>query len=56
SLTREEKEEFLRGLSILSVPVTFPEAFGLYVVEAMASGVPVVQPDTAAFPEVISAT
>ncbi len=56
NLTREEKEEFLRSLTLFSVPVTNPEAFGLYVVEAMASGVPVVQPRTSSFPEIIEAT
>jgi glycosyltransferase involved in cell wall biosynthesis len=29
------------------------EAFGLYLVEAMASGVPVVQPALGAFPEIV---
>ncbi len=56
NLSREEKIGFLRGLSLLSVPVQYPEAFGLYVLEAMACGVPVVQPDSAAFPELIAAT
>ncbi len=56
NLSREEKIGFLRGLSLLSVPVQYPEAFGLYVLEAMACGVPVVQPDSAAFPELITAT
>ena len=56
NLTREEKEEFLRSLTLFSVPVTYPEAFGLYVVEAMASGVPVVNPDASSFPEIVAAT
>jgi len=50
------KVEFLRSLSLLSVPARFGEAFGLYLIEAMAAGVPVVQPRTAAFPELIEAT
>ena len=56
NLTREAKISFLRSLSVFSVPVAYPEAFGLYVIEAMACGVPIVQPDTAAFPELIAAT
>jgi len=42
--------------SIFSVPARYGEAFGLYVIEAMAAGVAVVQPRTAAFPELIEAT
>jgi glycosyltransferase involved in cell wall biosynthesis len=53
NLTREQKLEFYRSLSVLSVPALFGEAFGLYLVEAWASGVPVVQPRHAAFPELI---
>ena len=43
----------LRSLTLFSVPATYHEAFGLYVVEAMASGVPVVQPDAASFREIV---
>ena len=56
NLERAAKQEFLRNLSVLSVPALYGEAFGLYVIEALASGVPVVQPDVAAFPELIAAT
>ena len=56
NLTREEKIEFLRSLTLFSVPVQYPEAFGLYLIEAMACGVPVVQPRSAAFPELIEMT
>ena len=56
NITREEKLAFLRGLTVLSVPATYGESFGLYLLEAMACGVPVVQPDDAAFPEIINAT
>lgn len=55
NLTREEKIAFLRELTLFSVPAIYEEAFGLYVIEAMACGVPVVQPDSAAFPEIIGA-
>jgi len=56
NLDREEKLAFYRGLTVLSVPAGYGEAFGLYVVEAMASGVPVVAPDDASFPELIGQT
>ncbi|MBI5768345.1 MAG: glycosyltransferase family 4 protein [Verrucomicrobia bacterium] len=56
NLSRDGKVAFLRGLTLFSVPVQYPEAFGLYLLEAMACGVPVVQPDAAAFPELVAAT
>ncbi|MEK7781009.1 MAG: glycosyltransferase family 4 protein, partial [Verrucomicrobiota bacterium] len=56
NLTRAEKVDFLRGLTVLSVPALYGEAFGLYVIEALAAGVPVVQPRHAAFSELIEAT
>jgi len=45
------KRQFLASLDILSVPTTYPEPKGLYVLEAMAAGIPVVQPDHGAFGE-----
>jgi glycosyltransferase involved in cell wall biosynthesis len=56
NLSRADKQAFYRSLTLLSVPVSFGEAFGLYVVEALASGVPVVLPDRGAFPELVRAT
>ena len=56
NLEPEKKEDFLRSLSALSVPAHYGEAFGLFVIEALACGVPVVQPEHAAFPELIHAT
>jgi glycosyltransferase involved in cell wall biosynthesis len=56
NLDRAGKLAMLRSLSIFSVPALYGEAFGLYVIEAMAAGVPVVQPRVAAFPELIEAT
>jgi len=50
------KIAFLHGLTVFSVPALYGEAFGLYVIEALAAGVPVVQPRTASFPELIEAT
>jgi len=53
---RVGKLELLHSLSVFSVPARYGEAFGLYVIEALAAGVPVVQPRAAAFPELIEAT
>ncbi|MCF7837362.1 MAG: glycosyltransferase family 4 protein [Candidatus Marinimicrobia bacterium] len=50
------RSEFLRSLSVLSVPARRPEAFGLFQIEAMACGVPVVQPRLGAYPEIVQAT
>ena len=56
NVSREEKIALLKTLSLLSVPTKYGEAFGLFLIEAMAAGVPVVQPRTAAFPEIVEAT
>lgn len=56
NLTHAEKQQFLRGLTVLSVPTRCGEAFGLFVIESLASGVPVAQPDNGAFPELIELT
>ena len=56
ALGREQKLEFLRSLDVLSVPCTYDEPKGLFLLEAMASGVVVVQPRRGAFPEVIERT
>ncbi len=53
-LDRQSKARFLGSLAVFSVPVTYPEAFGLYLVEAMACGVPVVMPEASAFPEIVA--
>ena len=46
----------LRSLDILSVPTTHREPKGLFVLEALAAGVPVVLPDHGVFPELVAAT
>ncbi len=56
NITRDAKRAFLQSLSVLSVPASYGEAFGLYVLEALASGVPVVQPRSGAFPELLEQT
>ncbi len=53
NVSREEKVAFLGSLDVLSVPARFSEAFGLYLVESMAAGTPVVQPDVCGFREII---
>lgn len=53
TLDRIQKIEFLSGLDIFSVPARAPEAKGLYALEAMASGVPVVLPAQGVFPEYV---
>jgi glycosyltransferase involved in cell wall biosynthesis len=50
------KEEFFSAIDIMSVPVRKHDGYGLYILEANASGVPVVQPETGAFPEIIAKT
>lgn len=47
---------FFDGLTLLSVPVLEGEAFGLYQLESLASGIPIVQPALGAFPEIVEAT
>jgi len=56
NVERREKLELLRSLSVFSVPATYGESFGLYLLEALALGVPVVQPRHGAFPEILDAT
>lgn len=52
----EEKLAVLRGATVFSVPATYGESFGLYLLEAWAMGLPVVQPEHGAFPELLEAT
>ncbi len=52
----DSKVRFLQGIDVLSVPTTYREPKGLYVLEALANGVPVVQPRHGSFPELIEAT
>jgi len=55
-LDREEKISFLRKLDLLSVPATYNEPKGIFLLEAMACGVPVVQPRRGAFTEIVEKT
>ncbi len=55
-LDRAHKIDFLRSLSVLSVPGSYAEPKGIFLLEAMANEVPVVQPRHGAFPEIIEKT
>ncbi len=54
SVDRNGKLNFLESIDVLCVPTTYQEPKGLFVLESLAAGVPVVQPDHGAFPEVIA--
>lgn len=56
NLSGKARADFLSSLSVLSVPAEHKEAFGVYITEALASGVPVVQPNHGAFPELMNLT
>jgi glycosyltransferase involved in cell wall biosynthesis len=53
NIDRAEKLQFLRSLDVLSVPVSYRAPKGAYVLEAWASGVPVVQTSIGVFPELL---
>jgi glycosyltransferase involved in cell wall biosynthesis len=50
------RTRFFNRVSLMSVPLREGYAFGLFLLEAMASGIPVVQPSLGAFPEIIEAS
>ncbi len=54
--TLEEKLKFFSDIDVFTVPTQFLESKGMPVLEAMANGVPVVQPAHGAFPEMLNAT
>jgi len=56
ALDRPQKIAYLENLDVLSTPTVYADPKGLFVLEAMAAGVPVVQPDHGAFPEIIRKT
>jgi len=55
-LDRSAKGTFLRSLDVFSLPATYDEPKGLSVLEAMACGVPVVQPRRGSFIEMLQKT
>jgi len=56
TVDRAKKVQFFHDIDVLSVPSPYHEPKGLYLLEAMACGVPVVQPNHGAFPELIART
>jgi len=55
-LDRSGKQNFLKSLNLFSVPEPYADPKGLFLLEAMASGIPVVQPNRGAFTEIIENT
>lgn len=55
-LERAEKIAFLRGLDMMSMPATYDEPKGVSLLEAMACGVPLVQPRRGSFTEILERT
>ncbi|HEX7900799.1 MAG TPA: glycosyltransferase family 4 protein [Planctomycetota bacterium] len=55
-LSPEPRRAFLSTLSVLSVPAPNGVAFGTYILEALAAGVPVVLPKLGSYPEIVEAT
>jgi len=56
AIDRAAKLEFMRTIDVLSVPAAYDEPKGMFLLEAMAAGVPVVQPRRGAFTEVVEKT
>ena len=55
-LSRLDKVRFLSQADVFSMPAPYKEPKGLTILEAMAAGVPVVQPSHGAFPEMVLRT
>lgn len=56
TIDKAGKRDFLAGIDLLCVPTEYREPKGLFALEAMASGIPVVVPQHGAFPEMIAAS
>ncbi|TWU16242.1 2-deoxystreptamine N-acetyl-D-glucosaminyltransferase [Allorhodopirellula heiligendammensis] len=52
----DEKVSLMRSFDLLSVPAPYEDPKGLFLLEAMAAGVPVLQPAHGAFVELVEAT
>lgn len=53
---RKSKVEFLESIDLLCVPTTYEEPKGLFALEALATGIPVMLPRHGAFPELLAET
>lgn len=56
ALDRDAKIALFHEMDVMSMPATYDEPKGFTLLEAMANGVPVVQPDRGAFTEIIRNT
>jgi len=56
SFGQADRARFLSSLTALSVPVPAGEAFGTFILESLATGVPVVQPRAGGFTELVEDT
>lgn len=50
----DHRRDFMRTISVLSVPSPRGESFGMFIAEANAVGVPVVMPNTGGYEEVVN--
>jgi len=55
SFSGKSKQEFFSSIDLMSVPVRKYDAYGLYLLSSFEAGVPVIQPATGAFPEIVKA-
>ena len=53
---RDRKIDLLDEADVVCVPTVYPESKGIFVLEAMARGTPVVQPEHGSFPELVRLT
>jgi glycosyltransferase involved in cell wall biosynthesis len=56
TVDRAQKVSFFESIDLLAVPTDYPEPKGMFVLESLAAGVPVVLPSHGAFPELVEAT
>jgi glycosyltransferase involved in cell wall biosynthesis len=56
TLDRTQKLNLFRQMDVFSVPAPYREPKGISILEALAAGVPVVQPEHGSYPEWIQAT